>query len=343
MAKLKLPKDSREKFKSARDFIQARDVESARSRLLEVELGSSFSLFHRLMAACAYIDNDFELACSHIEQAIALDPDKQVLIADAIRIYRTQGDDKRAKDLLESFNLEKTQTSSELMRIAQAYKSYQCYQDAATALENALRLSPDNVQARNLYGIILCCLNRDEEALQQWKFSLRYQPNEVVTKVCLGRLYLHQQEYLKSIDFFKQTLDDDGDNMTGRRLNLAEAHVRASSLSEARSLLGEIDDAETNPRYHYIWTLLHVAANDHFLAFASLNRCISLGQEHGHPALVKIDWPGEYQDDDAASKAIASALPILNSIFDALSMLKSLNRQKLYQSDELTEFNSDII
>ena len=140
MAKPKLSKDCRDKFKEAKKYILNRDVESARSQLLEVELGSSYPLFHRLMAACAYIDKEYDLATSHIEQAIALDPDKQVLIADAIRIYRSQGDDIRARGLLERFNLDKAEASSELMRIAQAYKSYQRYEDSAitTSLSSSL-------------------------------------------------------------------------------------------------------------------------------------------------------------------------------------------------------------
>ena len=343
MAKPKLSKDCRDKFKEAKKYILNRDVESARSQLLAVELGSSYPLFHRLMAACAYIDKEYDLATSHIEQAIALDPDKQVLIADAIRIYRSQGDDIRAKRLLERFNLDKAEASSELMRIAQAYKSYQRYEDSAISLEKALKLSPDNVRVRNLYGILLCCLNRNEDALQQWMFSLRYKPDEVVTKVCLGRFHLHQKNYLKSIDFFKQTLEDDGENLSGRRLNLAEAYIRASSLSEARSLLGEIEDAETNPRFHYIWTLLHVASNDCYLAFMSLNRCISLGKDYGHPALVQIDLSEQYHDDDSAMSAISNIMPTLDSIFDALSMLKSLNRQTFSQADDLIELSSGTI
>lgn len=343
MAKDKLSKDSREKFKAARDYIKIRDVESARSQLLAIELGSSLTLFHRMMAACAYIEKEYDLAASHIEQSMALDPNKQVLIADAIRIYRSKRDEKRTSSLLDQFNLDNTESSAELMRIALSMKMYQRFDDAVIALEKALRLSPENVRARNLYGIVLCCMNRYDDALQQWTFSLRYNPNEVVTKVCLGRLCLHQQNYLKAIDYFKQTLGTDKDNLAGRKLNLAEAYVRASSLSEARDLLSEIQGAEDNPRLHYTWSLLHSVANDHFLAFSSLDRCITLGREHAHPNLQSLNWDSHYHNEEVARNAITSALPVLNSIFDSLSLLKSLNHDAQSRPDDITDSISDII
>ena len=92
MDKPSISKESRLKFKKARDYIKERDIASARSELISIDLGSSFPLFHRLLAACAFIDKDHDLAASHIEQALALDTDKQVLIADAIRVYQAKGD-----------------------------------------------------------------------------------------------------------------------------------------------------------------------------------------------------------------------------------------------------------
>ena len=129
-----LPKDVRQQFKVVQDFIKQRDVDAARSQLLEIEMGSSFMLFHRMMAACAFIDKDYDLASSHIEQAIALKPEKQVLIADAIRIYKIKKDDQRTRELFQSFNISHSNSSSELLRVALAMKSLGQFQGAASVL-----------------------------------------------------------------------------------------------------------------------------------------------------------------------------------------------------------------
>jgi len=269
---LRAPAVTREQFRVARDLIKQRDVDAARTQLLEIELGSSFMLFHRMMAACAFIAKDYDLASSHIEQALALDPDKQPVIADAIRIYKTKKDDQRTRELFESFDISKASSGSELLRMALAMKSLSRFSDAASALDRALRLSPDNVRIRNQYGIVLTHLGRIDEAMRQWVFSLKFNPRDVQAMVCMGRMHLHRNESLKAIDYFKETLDAESTKSEGRKLNLAEAYVRASSVTEARELLSSVEGMESNPRFHYLWGTLHSQAGDYFLAYSSARK-----------------------------------------------------------------------
>jgi tetratricopeptide (TPR) repeat protein len=322
MAKTALPKEARLKFKAARDFIKERDVVSARAELLGIELGSSFTLFHRMLAACAYISKDYELACSHIEQAMALDPDKQVLIADAIRIYKTKGDEVRTSQLFESFNLDKTDSAAELLRVALAMKSLLRYSEAAVALEKGLRLSPENTRIRDQYGIMLAMTDKPRDALQQWKFSLKFNPEDNLALVCLGRLYLHQNEFLKAIESFKEVLANEGGSAEGKKLNLIDAYIRASSMTEARAMLASVDGMEDNPRLHYLWGMLHYRSNDFALSFASFSRCISLGKERNHEVLSKIQWPDDFASDEELSRLIDNVHLTLGSVFDAFSMLE---------------------
>ena len=322
MAKPALPKEARLKFKAARDFIKERDVISARGELLGIELGSSFSLFHRMLAACAYISKDYDLASSHIDQAIALDPDKQVLIADAIRIYKTKGDQVRTSQLFNSFNLDKTDSAAELLRVALAMKSLLRYSEAAVALEKGLRLSPENTRVRDQYGIMLAMTDNPRDALQQWKFSLKFNPQDNLALVCLGRLYLHQNEFLKAIESFREVLANEGGNTEGKKLNLIDAYIRASSMTEARAMLASVEGMEDNPRLHYLWGMLHYRSNDFTLSFASFGRCIALGKERNHEVLSAIRWPSDFTSDEEFSLLIGNIHPTLDSVFDAFNMLK---------------------
>ena len=317
-----LPKDVRQQFKVVQDFIKQRDVDAARSQLLEIEMGSSFMLFHRMMAACAFIDKDYDLASSHIEQAIALKPEKQVLIADAIRIYKIKKDDQRTRELFQSFNISHSNSSSELLRVALAMKSLGQFQGAASVLEKALRLSPENDRIRNHYGILLALQDRISDALQQWSFSLRYNPHSVQAMVCLGRLSMHLNENLKAIEYFKETMDLASAPDDSRRLDLAEAYVRASSVNEARELLSSVESLESNPRLHYIWGLLHSQVSDYFLAYSSFNRCIELGRERGNDVMKQLDWPNHFSTDDAMRQVLKEVRPTLESLFDPLGLLK---------------------
>lgn len=341
MAKLNLPKEARLKFKAARDFIKQRDVSAARAELLGIELGSSYSLFHRMLAACAFIAKDFDLAVSHIEQSIALDPDKQVLIADAIRIYQAKGDKVRSNQLLQSFNLDKTDSSSELLRVALAMKALSHYREATVALEKALRLSPENTRVRDQYGILLAMTDNSRDALQQWKFSLKFNPEDNLALVCIGRMYMHQNEHLKAIDSFKQVLENEVGSKEGKKLNLIDAYIRSSSMTEARTMLATVDGMEDNPRLHYLWGMLHYRSNDFTLAYASLGRCIALGVERNHEVISKINWPKDHTSDEQISSLIASVHPTLDSVFDAFSMLKTTETTSEFQADNASDFIND--
>ncbi len=324
MTKAKLPKQVREQFRVARDLIKQRDVDAARTQLLEIELGSSFMLFHRMMAACAFIAKDYDLASSHIEQALALDPDKQPVIADAIRIYKTKKDDQRTRELFESFDISKASSGSELLRMALAMKSLSRFSDAASALDRALRLSPDNVRIRNQYGIVLTHLGRIDEAMRQWVFSLKFNPRDVQAMVCMGRMHLHRNESLKAIDYFKETLDAESTKSEGRKLNLAEAYVRASSVTEARELLSSVEGMESNPRFHYLWGTLHSQAGDYFLAYSSFDRCIELGKERGNQVVQQLNWPDQFIGDEAIRQVLKDVRPRLDAQFDALTLLQGI-------------------
>ena len=341
MAKLNLPKEARLKFKAARDFIKERDVSAARAELLKIELGSSYSLFHRMLAACALIAKDFDLAVSHIEQSIALDPDKQVLIADAIRIYQAKGDKDRSNQWSKSFDLNKTESSSELLRVALALKSLSNYSDAKAALEKALRLSPENTRVRDHYGILLAMTDNSRDALQQWKYSLKFNPEDDMALVCIGRMYMHQNEHLKAIESFRQVLDNEAGSKAGKQLNLVDAYIRSSSMTEARALLATVEGMEENPRLHYLWGMLHFRSNDFSLAYASLGRCIELGLERKHEVICQINWPKDYTSDEQIADLISTIYPTLDSVFDAFNMLKSTEVNSDLQVDDVRDFIND--
>lgn len=343
VAQAKLSSQARQQFRDAKELIKQRDVDAARVKLLDIEHGSSLMLFHRMMAICAFIEKDFGLASAHIEQAIGLEPEKQSLIADAIRIYKSINDDRRANELFRAFNIDKADSSSELLRMAMAMKSLGHYDDAIPVLAKALRLSPENVRVRNLYGLILTHLERNQDAMQQWSFSLRYNPHDVQAMVCLGRMHLHRNENLKAIEYFKQSLLVGSEKSGARTLNLAEAYLRVSSINESRELLSSIEGFDTNPRLHYLWGVLHSQVGDYFLAFSSLNRCIQLGREQNNPVMKELNWPDDFTSDEEIRDVLMDVRPRLDSLFDALSILKSSEQDNELQEDNDSSFSSDVV
>jgi len=334
VTKIKPPKRAREQFKVARDLIKQRKVDAARTQLLEIELGSSFTLFHRMMAVCAFIAKDYDLASSHIEQALSLEPGKQPVIAEAIRVYRAKKDDHRTRELFELFDISKASSGSELLRMALAMKSLSQFNEAVPALEKALRLSPDNVRIRNQYGIILTYLGRIDEAIRQWQFSLKYNHRDTYAKICLGRIHLHRNENLKAIEYFKETFDSESTKDGGKKLDLAEAYIRCSSVNEARELLTSLEAMDKNPRFHYLWGNLHSQTGDQYLAYYSYNRCIELGKEKGYQQFNQLDWPEQLTGDEAILEALKDTRPHLDSLFDPLILLKTDIDESEAQVDE---------
>ena len=318
----KLPKPIREKLRIARDLIKKREVDAARTQLLEIEQGSSYGVFHRMMAACAFIAKDYDLTSAHIEQALALEPDNQAVIAEAILIYKKQKKIRRARELFESFDLNKASSGQDLYRMALAMKSLGQYTEAATVLDKAIRLAPANVRIRNQHGIILTHLGSLDEAILQWSFSLKYKSRDLQAMTCLGRAHLHRMEYQKAIDYFKDTLDSETTKSEGRKLNLAEAYVRASAVTQARELLSSVKKME-NPRFHYLWGTLHYRESDYFLAYSSFSRCIELAKEKSNTVPQQISLPERLTSDDAICQALEDVRPQLDSLFDAFSLLKT--------------------
>ena len=339
MTKVKMPKEARRQFKLVKDHIKQRDVNAARTELLQIELGPSFAPFHRLMAACAFIDKDYALSASHIEQALSLEPHKQVLISDAVRIYRAKKDDMRINQLLNSLDLNHAESAAELLRMALAYKSSGRYDDASLALEKGLMMSPENVKVRNQYGVVLVHLNRNPDALRQWLFSLKFDESNAQALACLGRLYLYEKDNLKAIDFFKRALSIDESVSSGRKLNLAEAYVRASSIIDARELLSSVEGLELSPRLHYLWGLLHLQVGDNYLSYSSFNRCIELCRDKQSTIINQIKWSSNFTDEDSMRLEIEQAKPSLDLLFDAFSMLKASEKLADQISDDT--FNSD--
>jgi len=341
MKKGQLPVEARQQFKAAQEAIKRRDIDAARSLLLGIELGSSFMLFHRMMAACAYIDKDYDLASSHIEQAIALMPGKQVLLADAIRIYISKNDQVRCSQLFQSFNISQSDSSQELLRVALAMKSLGHFKDAATVLEKALRLSPENVRIRIHYGVLLALQDLIDDAMRQWSFALKYNPSSIQAMVCLGRLYVHLNDHIKAIDYFRSSLDISTGPADGRKLDLAEAYVRASSVNEAREMLASLDALESHPRLHYLWGLLHLHTGEVFLAYSSFNRCVELGREKNNNALVQLSWPSHPPSEDLMRQAINDARPTLDAIFDPLALLKLTEHELDSSVDDIFQTTSE--
>ena len=180
--------------------------------------------------------------------------------------------------------------------------------------------------------------NRSRDALQQWNFSLRFNPQDDLALVCLGRLYLHQNEFLKAIECFKKVLVNKGANSEGKKLNLVDAYIRASSITEARSMLASVEGMGDNPRLHYLWGMLHYRSNDFTLSFASFRRCIALGRERNHELLSQIQWPSDYTSDEEFNLLISSINPTLESVFDAFNMLKSSESTPDAGFDDVTDF-----
>lgn len=153
--------------------------------------------------------------------------------------YETDGDrfytDKDYDSALDAYeNAAKIKPSiHSLYRIAWIHNDYEEYDQALPFVERALALDPQVSYLHTEKGYSLRRLNRNVEALAEFKRAVQIDPNSVLGNLGIGDVYFYgTKEYEKAIDAYKRGLQLDNTK-----------HIAAYNIGWSYNELGNYDDA----------------------------------------------------------------------------------------------------
>jgi tetratricopeptide (TPR) repeat protein len=125
-----------------------------------------------------------------------------------------------------------------------AYYNREQYKEAATALQQAVRLRPDYADAYNSLGSTLYKAQQFEQAIDAYKKTLSLKPN-AETSNNLGTVYFRTKRYQEAASAFKEAIRIKPDYGEAH-FNLAVAYV---ALSDRKGALDEYNNLKTlDPR-----------------------------------------------------------------------------------------------
>lgn len=129
---------------------------------------------------------------------------------------------------------------------------------AETAFERSLRLSPGDADANHNYGWFLCQTGREEESLRYFLRAVRNplyaepQKSYVLAAVCAQRKHNDRD----ALEFLQRALRLDP-NYLPALLNLAQLKYRLGNLDEARTLVGRYNRL-VDPTAESLWLALRI-------------------------------------------------------------------------------------
>lgn len=337
-----LPRDAKQCLRAAMSCLKQRDAKGARQNLLKIEFGNTLAPFHRLMAAAAVLDDDFNLAQSHLEQAISIDPASQALRAECAIISRRVNEPERSEELLDSINLNSCMTVADFIRCGNAFLACDRFHMAAAAFEQGLAISPYDTLLRHRYAVSLTCTDAYDQAQSQWETCLKYNPKHVDALASLGSLLCYKNQLPDAIALFnKARRSDELEDKRVVMLNLIDAYCKQGSLDEAQSLLLELEDRAPEPRYYYLWATLMMKRGENKLAASNLHRCSELltsviGRENN--PIRDIDSESAIASD--LDRTVADSVRKLEALLNPLMTIKAL-RRKAIDELEISESSGD--
>lgn len=165
-----------------------------------------------LLAQLELMEGNLDVALSHIETALRIDPADAPYFLTKARIYVAKREYKEAL-----FNLDQVLSLNPYEALAFAYKAmvFNHKKDFSTSLINAdkaLAIDPENVLALNLRSTALLKLDRVDEGYETINGALQEDPENTFTHANYGWGLLEKGEGKKALEHFKEALRLDPDN-----------------------------------------------------------------------------------------------------------------------------------
>jgi len=168
--------------------------------------------------------NKYEEAISYYKKAISIDPDYSEAMNNLGVTYAETGNWDEA---VKSFDSALANSMYETPEMAYANKGYVLYMkgdynNAETAVKEALILNRQFPLASYVLGLIYTKLDNDDAAIEEFKKAIGLAPEYVEAHMELAKTYLRSGNKAKALKHFEAVLDHDNDTL---RLREASDHI----------------------------------------------------------------------------------------------------------------------
>lgn len=217
--------------------------ESAIDLLGSVLDGTSDSRAMALLGAAQLGAGVDASAIPRLEETIARQPDNRAARLDLAGLYITQGNARKAVDLLQGLAANREDARREFLLI-RAVAEAQGQAAARTEVERMVNEFPDDIRRMNLAAGFLLSFGDSRAAEAILEKALGMGSNDIETLVNLGRVRAASGELDAADALLRRALSHDAGNVDAR-IVLAEIASRRGRFDDARRLLEEVrmDDA----------------------------------------------------------------------------------------------------
>jgi tetratricopeptide (TPR) repeat protein len=128
------------------------------------------------------------------------------------------------------------------------------YPESERCILKAIKADPDYELAHSIYGWLLLCYGRPEEAYKQVQISQALAPSRAVIYRSFGNVYYNERDYTNAIFWYRKTLDWESHHPSslwgiGNSLKAMGDYTNALDYSEKADLFSGADEASTKRSY----------------------------------------------------------------------------------------------
>lgn len=164
------------------------------------------ALAHALLAECLSERDRLEEATAEARQAIRLDPEMpHGYAALAQTMHQRNRFEEAEKAIQEALRLE-PENANHYARLAAIRLNQRDWPATVEAAERGLALDPEHVSCKNLRGMALVKLGRNDEASEAIASALARAPENAFTHANQGWALLHQGQRQKALEHFREAL-----------------------------------------------------------------------------------------------------------------------------------------
>lgn len=274
-----IPEDLRYALKEAKDLLEqgGRDnAQAARDRLLDHPEASEYPIYHYLLAKIAKELNQADMAISHLEKSLELNPNNALALIKVAESKLKKGQNQDARDLLRKAVAVESKSGKSISKICVLLLKSGDVETALNVIKDAHAGSPNDKEVQYTYGLALKQSGDIDgyEAASLEAIKLCTLKDSLKQRISLGKHFLNKGSYGKVMGLLSplNTLRDSefpsdkvGDIL---RVVMAYCHLKNSNYEQARNILIRVSKIESLP-VNYVWAMLQLEENDIESAFRS--------------------------------------------------------------------------
>jgi tetratricopeptide (TPR) repeat protein len=268
-----------------------------------LRLKADFHAARIVLAEALMFNQRFDEAQEHLKVLLAVPEQRAPALAMMADVFRARGDLGRATTFYRDALAQRPGQPRVVAALAWCLSRLRLLREAVGAWREAVRLAPDDLDAR--HGLATACAEAGlaDEAREAWRFVLYRDPGHRAARAGLAAL-LELVGRLDEARAEATTLLDADPRQAGARLVLARAALREGDAARAIELAGALNAEELNPPQKRLRAMALGAAHD---ARGETSAAVDAWREgHREAGASRLpDLPPPYRDAIVAEAADA--------------------------------------